>query len=254
PNIGAPNIPAAALASSGKPTSGPMIRSAMRRPLSSPGVPKRRRRNVVAVEIRHRPRGDRRRAASPKSAGRDLSSEPPLPEAFRPAVRPCPSRRLGWGAQLRGQRQQQLFKNGRALPPGFASRARGFGGRPMSEHEALARFRYGYAARHHKVEIRQLWRSRYMMHAQRSPLTNILIRIQLLRRSRIYTSASAVGLRMVKEICNAARELAGFPAPFFRVLPDLFVAGDDTREIHSLAPGVATRVGRCGRGRFVRSG
>ena len=64
----------------------------------------------------------------------------------------------------------------------------------MSEHEALARFHYGYAARHHKVEIRQLWRSRYMMHAQRSPLTNILIRIQLLRRSRIYTSASAVDL------------------------------------------------------------
>jgi hypothetical protein len=29
-------------------------------------------------------------------------------------------------------------------------------------------------------------------------------------------------------------------APFFSVLPDLFVAGDDTREIPSLAPGVAT--------------
>jgi len=27
-------------------------------------------------------------------------------------------------------------------------------------------------------------------------------------------------------ICNAARELARFPAPFFSVLPDLFVAGD----------------------------
>jgi hypothetical protein len=71
----------------------------------------------------------------------------------------------------------------------------------MSEHEALARFHYGCAARrHHKVEIRRLWRSRCMMHAQRSPLTNILIRIRLLRRSRIDTSASAVGLRMVKEI------------------------------------------------------
>jgi hypothetical protein len=58
----------------------------------------------------------------------------------------------------------------------------------MSEHEALARFHYGCAARHHKVEIRRLWRSRCMMHAQRSPLTNILIRIRLLRRSRIYTS------------------------------------------------------------------
>ena len=50
----------------------------------------------------------------------------------------------------------------------------------MSEHEALARFHYGCAARHHKVEIRRLWRSRCMMHAQRSPLTNVLIRIRLL--------------------------------------------------------------------------
>ena len=46
--------------------------------------------------------------------------------------------------------------------------------------------------------------------------------------------------RIIKEICNAARELARFSAPFFSVLPDLFVAGDDTREIHSLVPGVAT--------------
>ena len=29
----------------------------------------------------------------------------------------------------------------------------------MSEHEALARFHYRCAARHHKVEIRRLWRS-----------------------------------------------------------------------------------------------
>ena len=64
----------------------------------------------------------------------------------------------------------------------------------MSEHEALARFHYGCAARHHKVEIHRLWRSRCMMHAQRSPLTNILIRIRLLRRSRIYTSTPAVDL------------------------------------------------------------
>ena len=34
---------------------------------------------------------------------------------------------------------------------------------------------------------------------------------------------------IIKEICNAARELAGFSAPFISVLPDLFVAGDDTR-------------------------
>jgi hypothetical protein len=43
---------------------------------------------LVAVEICHRSRDDYRRAATPKGAGRDLSREPPLPEAFRPAVRP----------------------------------------------------------------------------------------------------------------------------------------------------------------------
>src|ERR1700730_9418112 len=53
--------------------------------------------------------------------------------------------------------------------------------------------------------------------------------------------------RIFKEICNAAGELARFPAPFFGVLPDLFVAGDDTHETHSLAPDVATRAGRSGR-------
>src|SRR4029077_13532985 len=57
--------------------------------------------------------------------------------------------------------------------------------------------------------------------------------------------------RIIKEICNAARELARFPAPFSIVLPDLFVAGDDTHETHSLAPGVATSAGRCGRGQLA---
>jgi hypothetical protein len=64
----------------------------------------------------------------------------------------------------------------------------------MSEHEALARFHYECAARHHKVEIRRLWRSRCMMHAQRSPLTNVLIRDPALAPSRIDTSAPAVDL------------------------------------------------------------
>src|SRR6202008_2816915 len=102
-------------------------------------------------------------------------------------------------------------KNGRALPPGFAGRARHFGGLPMSNHEARAAA--GSILRHR-------------------PLT----------------------YRIVKEICNAARELARFPAPFSGVLPDLFVAGDDTHETHSLAPGVATSAGRYGRGRLVGSG
>jgi hypothetical protein len=72
----------------------------------------------------------------------------------------------------------------------------------MSEHEALARFHYGCAARYHKVEIRRLWRSRCMMQAQRSPLTNILIRIRLLRLGRAFgfvglpfTSACGIGRR-----------------------------------------------------------
>ena len=42
--------------------------------------------------------------------------------------------------------------------------------------------------------------------------------------------------RIIKEICNAARELARFPAPFISVLTDLLVAGYDSREIHPLAP------------------
>src|SRR5438105_8045811 len=53
----------------------------------------------------------------------------------------------------------------------------------------------------------------------------------------------------------AAGKLARFPAPFSGVLPDLFVARGDTHETHSLAPGVATGAGRCGRGRLPdRSG
>ena len=70
----------------------------------------------------------------------------------------------------------------------------------MSEHEALARSTMSVPRGTTKLRYAGFGRSRCMMHAQRSPLTNILIRIRLLRRSRIYTSASAVGLRMVKEI------------------------------------------------------
>jgi len=70
----------------------------------------------------------------------------------------------------------------------------------MSEHEALARFHYGCAARHHKVEIRRLWRSRCMMYAQRSPLTNVLIRIRLLRRAGSTLRHRPSTYRIVKEI------------------------------------------------------
>jgi hypothetical protein len=70
----------------------------------------------------------------------------------------------------------------------------------MSEHQELARFHDWCAARHRRAETHRLWRSRCMMHAQRSPLTNVLIRIRLLWRSRSYTSAPAVDLHIVKEI------------------------------------------------------
>jgi hypothetical protein len=46
----------------------------------------------------------------------------------------------------------------------------------MSKHEALARFHDWCAAGHCKAETRRLWRSRCVTHAERSPLTNILIR------------------------------------------------------------------------------
>jgi hypothetical protein len=48
-------------------------------------------------------------------------------------------------------------------------------------------------------------------------------------------------------------DMARFPAPFSSVLPDLFVAGDNTREIHSLAPGVAADVRRGSADRFSRT-
>ena len=70
----------------------------------------------------------------------------------------------------------------------------------MSEHEALARFHYGCAARHHKVEIRRLWRSRCVMHAQRSPLTNILIRIPALAPKQDLYFGIGRWLTLVKEI------------------------------------------------------
>jgi hypothetical protein len=52
----------------------------------------------------------------------------------------------------------------------------------MSQHEALVRFHNWCAAGHRKAEARWLWRRRCMMHAQRSPLTNVPIGIRLLRR------------------------------------------------------------------------
>ena len=45
---------------------------------------------------------------------------------------------IGLLCGVQGQRQQQLFETGRALPAGFAGRARRFEGPPVSNHEARA--------------------------------------------------------------------------------------------------------------------
>jgi hypothetical protein len=46
-------------------------------------------------------------------------------------------------------------------------------------------------------------------------------------------------MRCNGNVGHAARELARFPVPFYGILPDLSVAGDDTHETRSLAPGMA---------------
>ena len=49
--------------------------------------------------------------------------------------------------------------------------------------------------------------------------------------------------RRIKEIGNATGELARVSAPFFSIVPDLFIAGDEPHETNSPASGVATGVG-----------
>ena len=56
----------------------------------------------------------------------------------------------------------------------------------MSEDEPPARFHDWCAARHRKVETRWLWRFRCVMHAQRSPLTNVLIRSGSCAEANLY--------------------------------------------------------------------
>jgi hypothetical protein len=46
----------------------------------------------------------------------------------------------------------------------------------MSEHQVRVCFHDWCATGHCKAETRRLWRSRWVMHAQRSPLTTVLIR------------------------------------------------------------------------------
>ena len=70
----------------------------------------------------------------------------------------------------------------------------------MSEHEAQARFHDWCAARHRKAETRRLWRSRWLMDAQRSPLTEVLIRIRLLRQAGSILRHRPLTYRNVTEI------------------------------------------------------
>jgi hypothetical protein len=70
----------------------------------------------------------------------------------------------------------------------------------MSKHEALARFHYWCAERHRKVETRRLWRSRCAMHAQRSPLTNVLIRSGSCAEGGFILRHPPLTYRIVKEI------------------------------------------------------
>ena len=70
----------------------------------------------------------------------------------------------------------------------------------MSEDEALTRFHYWCAARHTKAETRRLWRSRWVMHAQRSPLTSVLIRSGACAKGGFIFRHRPLTYRIVKEI------------------------------------------------------
>ena len=70
----------------------------------------------------------------------------------------------------------------------------------MSEHEALARFHYWCAARHRKAGTRRLWSRRCVMHAQRSPLTKVLIRSRSCAEGGFLLRHRPLTYRIVKEI------------------------------------------------------
>ena len=70
----------------------------------------------------------------------------------------------------------------------------------MSEHEALTRFHYWCAGGHRKAETRRLWRHRCVMHAQRSPLTNVLIRFGSYAEAGFILRHRPLTNRIVKEI------------------------------------------------------
>jgi len=70
----------------------------------------------------------------------------------------------------------------------------------MSQHEALARFHDWCAPGHRKAETRRLWRSRGVRHAQRSPLTSVLIRSGSCAEGGFIFRHRPLTYRIVKEI------------------------------------------------------
>jgi hypothetical protein len=70
----------------------------------------------------------------------------------------------------------------------------------MSKHEAQARFHHWCAPRHRKAETRRLWRRCCVMHAQRSPLTNVLIRSGSCSEGGFIPRHRPLNYRIVKEI------------------------------------------------------
>jgi hypothetical protein len=93
----------------------------------------------------------------------------------------------------------------------------------MSEHEALARFHYGCAARHHKVEIRRLWRSRCMMYAQRSPSTGGTLLEAPLPKER------AIRRRELKRLWARLKQLSTMQLTREELLMKLGAARDQSR-------------------------
>ena len=70
----------------------------------------------------------------------------------------------------------------------------------MSEHEALLRLHDWCAAWHGKAETGRLWRRRCVMNAQRSPLTNVLIRSGSYAEAVFRLRHRPLTYRIVKEI------------------------------------------------------
>ena len=70
----------------------------------------------------------------------------------------------------------------------------------MSEHEALLRFHDWCAAWQGKAQTRRLGRCRWVMHPQRSPLTEVLVRSGSCAEAGSLLQHGPLTYRIVKEI------------------------------------------------------